>query len=543
MRIDDRIVWLSIACWLCATACEPPPCNGTREPSSGTCLRCGLYGMTCCTSTTPCQGQLFCSSGYCVGCQSTCASGTVCSSGRCVACGRAGAPCCSNAPQCQAELRCQSGQCMSCGHYGESCCDGTSCLGHLTCAGGECQGCQDDCAAGTTCQLGGCVACGQTGQPCCEGATPCTSRQTTCVALSAGGSLCTGCGGNGQPCCGLFTCDQTSGRSVCAHTLPGPTGYRCTGCGYNGAPCCEGEMPCPTGLYCDSMLTCVTACGGDRQPCCAGWPPCLGAGRCTADRCATPPSLAGQPCAVDADCGDVLHCDLTRAMPVCVGACDPHGNATVDCDGIAACGGLQGSETCGQPCGGGSTCGSASSCVGGACIPRCTTDADCATGMHCNPRIGACSAMGEDPTRLPDGRLCHVAAAGAPDQCRGACLGAPAIPGAPPGEGICVSLPPASGRCPDRGVVIGAAQLCNAVLCYDNCDCTGLSCSAEHLCEYPSYAPAPGECTVSTDAGTDASSDGPSDDAPPPDVVDDGLDAVVEAGPDAATVGIDAGAG
>lgn len=151
--------------------------------------------------------------------------------------------------------------------------------------------------------------------------------------------------------------------------------------------------------------------------------------------------------------------------------------------------------------------------------------------------------MGEDPTRLPDGRPCHVAAAGAPDPCRGACVGAPTIPGAPAGEGICVSFLPASGRCPDRGVVIGAANLCDAVLCYDNCDCNGLSCNADHLCAYPSHTPAPGECTVSVDAGTDASSDGPPDDAAPPDALDAGSDAGVEAGADAATGGIDIDAG
>lgn len=163
---------------------------------------------------------------------------------------------------------------------------------------------------------------------------------------------------------------------------------------------------------------------------------------------------AGRACATDEDCeSNVLTCDVGSPQPWCSTECQPSADQAEE---RAACGGPGTTclgdgvsfHTCTRACAAGRRseetggCAPNRVCTGlwimrsdgsdrAGCYTFCQSDADCAQGLACNPRLGACGAP-VDPAKLPDGAPCTTA-----EDCRGTCIATSTTAGAP---GQCLSF-------------------------------------------------------------------------------------------------------
>jgi hypothetical protein len=148
---------------------------------------------------------------------------------------------------------------------------------------------------------------------------------------------------------------------------------------------------------------------------------------------------AGEPCRDDSQCGG-LSCDTSSvAGGHCTGSCMNTAQQSAE---QMQCGGagttcLSTSDVdalCVRSCraaGGASGCRQGFVCTGlwfaqssgepdrTGCFPFCTTNADCAAGIECNPRTGRCGEMPENPMGLADGMPCTLSD---PSSCRGTCF-------------------------------------------------------------------------------------------------------------------------
>ncbi len=229
--------------------------------------------------------------------------------------------------------------------------------------------------------------------------------------------------------------------------------------------------------------------GGQDSPCSGGpeWPKAKPAA----------PGGVGQLCVHDDDClGACVFCDARLVGGICTWGCNDMADPAAE------------AKQCGGP---GSTCLSVSGVTGNctiACTPFqagncppgrvctghwlmrkqpdapgcnafCTSDADCATGSHCNRYVGVCGPP-ENPAFLKNGEPCVLEATGnaLPEvPCRGGCFRVTNDPT----QGICGSFVhrAISKTCPDdpehitpQGPYGDELGLCVYRACKVNADCT-----------------------------------------------------------------------
>ncbi len=183
----------------------------------------------------------------------------------------------------------------------------------------------------------------------------------------------------------------------------------CTGGGDCGqCSACIDACLCQTG----DMAMCATACGGGGQGGAAGGGTGGGAAGVGASAgsgggggSTTPPAGAtGAPCGADSEC--------SGAKPKCLGW--PNGYCSQSCTrgscpSGSECFGLTSGEYCLVTCTDKSQCPSGYAChSAGACVPACSSAADCDTGEVCNGQTGLCEDAPCTTGSCPSGLLCDT---------------------------------------------------------------------------------------------------------------------------------------
>lgn len=197
--------------------------------------------------------------------------------------------------------------------------------------------------------------------------------------------------------CGACTVDGDCAEfgALCVEINPGER--VCT------RPCDAAQAPCPEGFACrdisprdgvldqcipvpdptrDNLRVCAApepADPPDDPNACALNADCPDESVCIDGECVEPEP----PCASDADCADGLRCAADGECvepPPCGGHPDcPDGDLCID--QVCVTPECLRSEDCGEP---------GLLCVNAACVPACTTDADCPDGVSCDP-LGFCA--------------------------------------------------------------------------------------------------------------------------------------------------------
>ena len=425
------------------------------------------------------------------------------------------------------------------GHKGGSSGDGGL---DVACVGGDAGARRPNgqpCGCGGDCQSGFCVD-----GLCCN--TACTDTCKTCNDQSAPG-MCTlvpngapepsgacamsavsTCGLDGA-CDGMGHCRKYPAGTICK---PGT----CEGAAVSDVNVCDGEGRCRSGpaticapFNCDPATNrCATSCTANTD--------CASGILCVNGSCG--PKPGGAVCSKDSECksgfcadgvccnvactGPCLSCNQPTRVGTCwpadVGAPDPHGicanqapatcGTTGACDGIGGCARYPAQIVCTAPscsgdrlntagtCDGLGTCLSPGMqncspyrCVNGACLSKCTGDADCVSGHACQTMSCGKKTNGQ-PCMFPsecvsnhcvDGVCCDQACSGG---CRSCALLATL--------GTCTPVPNGAddprNTCPTQ-----AASTCgNDGKCDGAGGCRkyrpGTVCAAEH-CESNVYTP------------------------------------------------------
>ncbi len=378
-------------------------CGGECHDLEASAAHCGGCGAACdagevcssgsCETSCP-AGQTACDGGcqdldesalHCGACGNACAAGERCDGGACVPDCAAGETACGGACSDLSTDRANCGSCGTACGADELCVDGACALG---CGGGleacgdrctstaidpdNCGTCGNACAEGESCQDGTCRPhCGPFASTVCDGA--CTNTAVDHANCGACGNACAedqvcnagicteGCSGSADVCAGACT-DTTHDPANC-----GSCGTACTAAAHATAVCsdggcrrichdgfddCDGDLESSNSNGCESATDAgITSCGGCGIVC---------------------PTLANASVAcVSGECA--------------VGACASGYN---DCDGALAngCESLASSDR--NNCGGcGVTCGDASICSGGSCVPagpgeRCPTAIPITAGLN-----------------------------------------------------------------------------------------------------------------------------------------------------------------
>lgn len=386
------------------------PCDEGRVcDGEGSCVGCGDAG-TGCEVGDPCRrGEISCESGA-ARCEdlgprepgTPCGVDAVCNPDAvCIPC-RGGASCTGSQPCVEANLDCASGSpvCVD----GTLRAAGTPCADGAVCApDGSCVACEDgmSCASADPCRVAA-VDC-SVGTPRCQDG-PRRPAGAPCGAdlVCTPDGECAACR-EGEPCTprdapcfdGVIRC--ASGRPVCEATLARPERSTCEGTRLCTADSrcvqCLAPTDCPTfggeGLACDDPITCQGS-RGDRT--------CSASGTCGTvsgvpdDRACTSDTLALE-CGLFRD----IYCTGEEAQtpPRCPERC----TSDAECDPGAHCDGMTCVPTLppGAPCARTPECGGGRLCVDGVCC----TSACSGTCARCNlPGLeGTCSAIpfGADP--------------------------------------------------------------------------------------------------------------------------------------------------
>jgi hypothetical protein len=239
---------------------------------------------------------------------------------------------------------------------------------------------------------------------------------------------------------------------------------------------------CVTSGDCGAGLICLPASSSELG---GGGPP---RGLCTASCAANAASCAAfDPNAVCLNFGTDVD-PVSYCIQGCAFGPDPN-----KCRGRAevACSPLYGAL--GTACATDVNCGSGNVCADGqclavipGCLPLCNSDADCGTGRYCNPADGLC--YGTPKAGSPTGQACTEPAAGAPDPCRGTCIGLIADSGDPVGTHVCAdactlgALPACGWAGPTSNTAAEAMCIFSAIegagtgdrgTCAQTCNCNG----------------------------------------------------------------------
>jgi hypothetical protein len=401
---------------------------------------------------------------------------------------------------------------------------------------GDACGCDGDCQSGL-CVDGVCcsTACSETCKSCNTKSSP-----GICAFVAPGDSPGDPgvCPNSDKSTCGLDgTCNGSGGcRTYVAGTVC--KAGTCLGAAVDGAEICDGHGLCRPGpatvcapFSCDpAASTCFASCAIDGD--------CVSGAKCVNGSCG--PKVGGAACVSDTDCasgfcadglccnvacrGACVSCNQTgregTCWPVDSGAKDPRGlcqdqgarvcGQTGTCDGFGGCVLYAAETVCSAPscttsdhlttagtCDGLGSCRPPGvqvcapyHCSGGACIARCTSDADCVSGRACQngscgpkPNGQTCTGSGECESNFcVDGVCCAEACTGA---CRSCAL--------PSALGQCAAIP--AGAADPRAVCVDQG----ATTCGTDGKCDGAKacrryqagtlCAAEH-CESNIYKPA-----------------------------------------------------
>lgn len=199
----------------------------------------------------------------------------------------------------------------------------------------------------------------------------------------------------------LAGCPESHGTvRSCEEAAHAPSGTQCEGFG-----ACDpvGSGPCPSAPYCiggllqfvyPSPWACADASGdssdggrhGDSGP--------HDAGPIDAGPCAPAPPPSGAPCHSSADCDSSRFemCYAPGASPGCGPCVPPTRTCATDADCVLGDGSTGICQSYVDPCSHPFACGAGGDLTSTRCIPRCTTDASCGEGMHCNAD-GTCRAQ------------------------------------------------------------------------------------------------------------------------------------------------------
>lgn len=241
------------------------------------------------------------------------------------------------------------------------------------------------------CDDTGCFQCDGYG---CGTVTPPPSKSCTGAAGCPAGQVCT---------------DQGLCQATCAATTDCAKGTVCKG-GLCVAPAVtDAGTPkeCTTTTDCTGGKVCIAnhcqACGGTNGPCpCAANTDCANGQQCVAGACTDPKNI----CKYNSDCEAGKICENGQCVAGCTDTCAPP--ATCVKGGCVT--------PPGNTCQLDSQCPTtAPKCVGGNCVPACTTDSQCATGNYCNQ--GACVPDTRPKTNCNGDADC--AGSGAPQACVG----------------------------------------------------------------------------------------------------------------------------
>jgi hypothetical protein len=378
--------WLFLAVTLAALGCSGRPVtprpDGAADAPVETIQVCAHSDGTRAANGSACGCDADCQTGFCVDglcCDSACTD-------TCKSCKVPGSPgVCTFVPAGEpprSASTCPASEASTCGLDGT--CDGSG-------------GCRKF-VLGTICQPGTCSGASVTNANVCDGAGRCKPGPATI--------------------CAPFNCDSASGTcvSVCHSDSDCVDGHSCVNgsCGPKPrAAVCTTDAECASG-FCTDGVCCNVACKGacvscnqtGREGTC--WP--IDAGR--ADPHGICHDQGASTCQMTGACDGIGGCALYAAeavcrAPVCSG---DQVDTTGTCDGVGTC-----RPPGVQPC-------SPFHCSGGACINRCTSDADCVAGHSCvNGSCGpkslgqSCAANGDCGSGFcVDGVCCDSA-------CQGAC--------------------------------------------------------------------------------------------------------------------------
>jgi len=426
---------------------RPPTCSAASSPGAGV----GMKGDTC-TCDNDCQSG-FCVDGVC--CNTAC-------TGTCMACNVQGSPgTCTFVPAGSAPHaanQCPASNESTCGLDGT--CDGSgSCRNHV---------------AGTICKAGSCSAGAVVDVNVCDGSGRCKAGPATI--------------------CAPFNCDASTNACVvtCKSSTDCASGVQCVNgsCGPKppGAVCTKNN-DCASG-FCADGVCCNVACRGPCVSCNlvgrvgSCWPVDTG----TTDPHAICKDKGPAGCGQTGACDGVGGCALYAAETICVAPSCSGGdrlNTAGTCNGLGVCHapGVQGCAPY--------------RCRDGACIARCTSDADCVDGQVCDAN-GSCGPK-------PNGQPCTAASECISNFCvdgvccDGACGGACRSCALPSSMGRCT--PVAAGSSDPRGVCMddGADSCKHDGKCDGASGCRsyapGTVCAAEH-CDGNVYTP-PATCSES----------------------------------------------
>jgi hypothetical protein len=412
---------------------------------------------------------------------------------------------------------------------------------------GSACGCDRDCGSGF-CVDGVCCdsACTGTCQSCRTKSAP-----GTCSFVAAGDAPRTAadCPRSDPATCGLDgTCD---GQGACRSHVLGTVcqAGTCEGASVTNSRICDGAGSCEPGpaticapFNCDPKTSaCRASCASDAD--------CIAGVSCVNGSCGKKPM--GAACAANAQCvsgfcadgfccnvactGPCVSCNqggrVGACWPIPAGIADPHSvcratdrstcGQTGACDGLGGCAKYAADTVCTAPSCSGTTLTTAGTCDGlgtcrapgqqscapyqctrGACVGRCTSDADCAAGHacvngSCGPKgLGQSCSTGTDCASgfCADGVCCDSACGGSCRSCAlpasvGTCT--PVASGSRDPHGACVDQHAPScgtdGTCDGLGGChkYPAGTACAAESCSGGAYTGGSACDGQGACRAP----------------------------------------------------------
>ncbi|GBF98892.1 hypothetical protein Rsub_11530 [Raphidocelis subcapitata] len=342
----------------CPNGKDRNPCSAGKTTTTTTATDAAQCVPTC-TSNADCPSGVACAGGTCSACKPGYYPSATAASG-CAECGF-GFYCPNGADRnpCGAGKTTTTTTATDAAQCVPTCTSNTDCPSGVACVGGTCSACKPGYYPSAT-AASGCAECGL-GFYCPNGKdrNPCGAGKTTTTTTATDPAQCVPtCTSNTDCGTGVACVDGT-----CSACKPG---Y------YPSATAASGCAECGFGFYCPN--------GADRNPC--------GAGKNTTTTTATDAAQCVPTCTSNTDCPSGVAC-VGGTCSACKPGYYPSATAASGC---AECGfGFycpNGADR--NPCGAGKTTTTTTATDAAQCVPGCSTDADCGTGVACAG--GTCSA-------------------------------------------------------------------------------------------------------------------------------------------------------
>lgn len=344
-----------------------------------------------CSSTSGCGVLLKCIANKCqpsttVDCRADgdCAQGQTCEDQRCR--GGEGIPCKSNA-ECRSQFVCSKGSCSQPCQFNENCVKDKEACRMRTCIT-TCQA-DGDCGDGEVCVSG---FCGPKAGSTCKGDRECWVGYVCVSGKCATANDDKGTCSTGSDCHGFGasqTCNEGKCEGVCTEDAECRPGFGCAQnrC-YPDSALCTSDGDCSSGEKCIARL-----CAGADGIKCKTTADCPNSSfKCVGEICRGAP---GAGCLVNSDCQGSMRCVKQRCTNICYDAKSCN-DATLSCI----------SGACLKQCKSQADCASGETCRWNHCLPaasgRCRVNHDCSPLYTCVN--GTCTA----PSRRGEGGKCFV---------------------------------------------------------------------------------------------------------------------------------------